>query len=393
VHIEIPTDVITAAADHVNRKLGALPHRSVPAADAIALAAQALRAAWQPLVLLGGGAVDGATEAVALVEALDAPTCCTINAKGLLPKGHPLSLGSNQSLLPVRELAAQADVVLAIGTELGETDYDVVFDGQFHINGTLIRVDIDPEQLNRNFPADIAIVGDARMTMQALIGALGEDLASNGNSSRTALPAVETPGARRVAAVKAQLEAQWPTAWQGQRRVLDVLQATLPDVIVVGDSTQPVYSGNHLFEATRPRSWFNSSTGYGTLGYALPAAVGAKLAAPGRPVVALIGDGGIQFTLPELASAIEANAPIIILLWNNHGYGEIKRYMRKRSIPEIGVDIYTPDLLLVAKGFGCNAARADSLAHLGALLRDAVDGDRPSVIEVLEDADFIRSAF
>jgi acetolactate synthase-1/2/3 large subunit len=387
VHIEIPTDVITAAADHVNRKLGALPHRPLPAADAITLAAQALRAARQPLVLLGGGAVEGASEAVALVEALDAPTCCTINAKGLLPKGHPLSLGSNQSLVPVRELAAQADVVLAIGTELGETDYDVVFDGQFRLNGTLIRVDIDPEQLNRNFPADIAIVGDARMTMQALVGALGKDVGSSLGGRAT-----ETPGTRRVAAVRAQLEAQWPRAWQGQRRVLDVLQATLPDAIVVGDSTQPVYSGNHLFEATRPRSWFNSSTGYGTLGYALPAAVGAKLAAPSRPVVALIGDGGIQFTLPELASAIEANAPIIILLWNNRGYGEIKRYMRNRSIPEIGVDIYTPDLLLLAKGFGCNATRVDSFDHLNALLRDASGGDRPSLIEVLEDAEFIGAA-
>ncbi len=108
---------------------------------------------------------------------------------------------------------------------------------------------------------------------------------------------------------------------------------------------------------TRTRSWFNSSTGYGTLGYALPAAVGAKLAAPDRPVIALIGDGGIQFTLPELASAVEANAPIIVLLWNNLGYGEIKRYMQNRSIQLIGVDIYTPDLHAIASGFGC-ACRA-----------------------------------
>jgi hypothetical protein len=90
---------------------------------------------------------------------------------------------------------------------------------------------------------------------------------------------------------------------------------------------------------------------------------------------------GIQFTLPELASAIEANAPIIILLWNNRGYGEIKRYMRNRSIPEIGVDIYTPDLLLLAQAFGCNATRAESLSHLNGLLRAAMGGDRPSLIE------------
>src|SRR5690606_10488519 len=136
---------------------------------------------------------------------------------------------------------------------------------------------------------------------------------------------------------------QWPAEWRAQRRVLELLQEVLPDLIVAGDSTGPVYSGNHLFEASRPRSWFNSATGYGTLGYGLPAAIGAKLAAPERPVVALIGDGGLQFTLPELAAAVEARAPIIVLLWNNRGYGEIKHYMQNADIAPVGVDIYTPD--------------------------------------------------
>src|SRR5690606_22452644 len=151
----------------------------------------------------------------------------------------------------------------------------------------------------------------------------------------------------------------------------------LPGLIVAGDSTQPVYSGNHLYEAERPRSWFNSATGYGTLGYALPAAIGAKLAAPERPVAALIGDGGLQFTLPELASAVDAGAAIIVVLWNNSGYGEIKRYMQDRDIVPIGVDIYTPDFLALAKGFGCRAERADSFEHLRELLRAAARAERP----------------
>src|SRR5690606_10928494 len=153
-----------------------------------------------------------------------------------------------------------------------ETDYDVVFDGNFRIGGKLIRIDIAPEQLNRNFPADVAILSDARMAMRALVEALGKRDAYSPQS----------PRARRASEVRAQLEAQWPATWRRQRRVLDVLQEALPEVIVVGDSTQPVYSGNHLFEADRPRSWFNSATGFGTLCYALPAAIGAKLAAPHR---------------------------------------------------------------------------------------------------------------
>jgi acetolactate synthase-1/2/3 large subunit len=379
VHIEIPTDVITAPADHVSRKLGAPPSRPAPCPDAILHAVQVLNAAQRPLMLLGGGAADAGIEALALMEALDAPTAVTINAKGILPKGHPLSLGSNQSLLPVRELVLQSDVVLAIGTELGETDYDVVLDGNFRIGGTLIRIDIDPEQLAGNFPADVAILSDAGMAMRALLAALGEHKAHSPDSA----------GTRRACEVRARLETQWPAAWHGQRRVLEILQDALPDAIIAGDSTQPVYSGNHLFEATRPRSWFNSSTGYGTLGYGLPAAIGAKLAACGRPVVALIGDGGIQFTLPELASAVEANAPIIVLLWNNRGYGEIRRYMQNRAIPLIGVDIYTPDFLALARGFGCHAERVSSLPHLRELLQTAARADRPTVIEVLEDASFL----
>ncbi len=387
VHIEIPLDVITQPADHVARRLGASPARPAPDPTAIMQATQLLLDAKRPLLLLGGGAIDAADAATRLAETLDAPTACTINAKGLLPKGHPLALGSNQSLPPVRELAAQADVVLAIGTELGETDYDVVFDGGFRIGGKLIRIDIDATQLQRNFPADIAILSDARAAINALVASLPAKPGSD-DSPRSF---TDSPGSARAARARALLAAQWPAAWSGQQRVLQLIQETLPEVIIAGDSTQPVYSGNHLYEALRPRSWFNSSTGYGTLGYALPAAIGAHLAQPQRPVIALIGDGGIQFTLPELASAVEAGAPIIILLWNNHGYGEIKRYMRKRAITLTGVDIYTPDFLALAGAFGCEAVRAQSFAHLRELLLTAAQGARPTVIELMEKATFLQS--
>jgi acetolactate synthase-1/2/3 large subunit len=381
VHIEIPIDVITASADHVDVKLGAAPSRPAPDPGAISRAADLLDRAQRPMVLLGGGTADAGADAVALVERLDAPTACTFNAKGVLPRRHPLSVGSNAGLAPVRDLLLRADAVLAIGTELGETDYDVYFDGNLRIPGTLIRVDIDAEQLNRNFVADLAILSDARLAIRALFAEL---------RSRQP-PRSRESGIESAAATRALLDAQWPDAWKSHRRMLDTLQAALPEAIVVGDSTQLVYSGNHLFESNAPRSWFNSATGYGTLGYGLPAAIGAKLAAPRRPVVALVGDGGLQFTLAELASAVEAETPVIVLLWNNLGYGEIKRYMQTRGIPLIGVDIYTPDFLTLAKGFGCAAARASSFDHLHGLLEDAAQAARPTVIEVMEDAEFLTT--
>ena len=378
VHIEIPINVITAPAGHLPRQAYAIPAR--PAADvaAIAAAARLLQQAKRPLLLLGGGCVDAADVATTLAEALDAPTAYTINAKGVFPAEHPLALGCNQSLPSVRRLAAEADVILAIGTELGETDYDVVFDGGFALNGAIIRIDIDASQINRNFPATLGIVSDAGAAMRALLPLLP---AASG--------CLNSPGQQRAAAVRAELAANWPAAWQAQHAVLQRIQAAWPDVIIAGDSTQPVYSGNHLYETPHTRSWFNSATGYGTLGYGLPAAIGAKIAAPSRPVVALIGDGGIQFTLPELASALEANAPIVILLWNNHGYGEIKRYMEGRGIAPIGVDIYTPDFQTLARGFGCEAAQIDSFAALDQALAQARHCPRPTLLEINEAAAFI----
>jgi len=384
VHIEIPLDVITQSAGPELTKVGASTSRPMPDPTAIASAAQLLAAAQRPLLLLGGGSADAGSSATHLAELLDAPTAYTINAKGVLPRGHRLSVGSNQSLPPVRSLAAAADVVLAIGTELGETDYDVVFDGGFRLTGKLIRIDIDAEQLQRNFPADIAIISDARAAIDALVAALSNDTGPGRGHG------VDSVGSTQAAAARAALAAQCPPAWRSQREVLQLIQDTLPDVIIAGDSTQPVYCGNHLYEATRPRSWFNSSTGYGTLGYGLPAAIGARLAAPSRPVVALIGDGGIQFTLPELGSAVEAGTPIIVLLWNNRGYGEIKRFMQQRSIKPIGVDLHTPDFLSIARAFGCAAAHATSLSHLGELLRTAASATCPTLIEVMEDAPFLQ---
>jgi len=375
VHIELPLDVITASADHLRLQPLARPSR--PAADAASIraAAERLRTARSPLLLLGGGCVEAAAEARALAEALDAPTALTINAKGLLPADHPLLLGSNQSLVPVRELAREADVVLAIGTELGETDYDVVFDGGFALPGELIRIDIDAAQLGRNFTPALAIQADARQAMERLLAELP-----------SARFSADGPGARRAAAVRKEL-AEGFTGWAHYRQLFDTLLDAMPDARFVGDSTQTVYSGNHLVDTSAPRRWFNSSTGYGTLGYGLPAAIGAKLADPSSPVICLIGDGGLQFSLPELASAVEAGVAIVVLLWNNQGYGEIKRYMQRRQITPLGVDILTPDFIAIAHGFGCLAERARDHAHLAELLRQA-PVDRPLLIELAEAPPF-----
>ncbi|MCW3479490.1 5-guanidino-2-oxopentanoate decarboxylase [Neisseriaceae bacterium JH1-16] len=374
VHIEIPIDIIRAPAGMPSFEPPALPAKPAAAPNAIALAARCLAEAHRPLILAGGGAVDAANELQTLAEHLQAPVTLTINAKGLLPAAHPLSIGSTQSLPATRALVREADVVLAVGTELGETDYDVVFDGGFAINGKLIRIDIDAEQLQRNQRPTLALAADAKLALNAL----NERLATHHAAADTDW------GAARVSQVRAMESAEYGLPVRAHKLLLDTIAETLPEVIFVGDSTQPVYSGNFVYEAKHPRSWFNSSTGYGTLGYGLPAAIGAKLGADGRPVVCLIGDGGLQFTLPELASAVEAKVPVIVLLWNNQGYGEIKKYMVERDIAPVGVDIYTPDFLQIAAGFGCAAVRVDTAAALVQELQSATPRRMPTVIEVDE---------
>ncbi|HMR31032.1 MAG TPA: 5-guanidino-2-oxopentanoate decarboxylase [Geminicoccaceae bacterium] len=376
VHIEIPTDVIRAPAGGMELTPRPLPRR--PAADpaAIAQAAEWLSAARSPLVLLGGGAVDAAQEAVALAERLDAPVINSVNAKGIMPPGHRLHGGENLAFGPLRDALRTADVVLAVGTELGETE--MYPDPQpVRLDGRVIRIDIDPEQLMRGFRADLPILADARLALAALL---------------ESVPAGARGDAARAAALCEAVRRLWWPAVAAHKRVLDVVDELLPGAIIAGDQTQPVYGGNQFYAPGRPRSWFNSSTGYGTLGYGLPAAIGAKLAAPGRPVVALIGDGGIQFTLPELAAAVEAGTPVVVLLWNNRGYGEIRTYMADADIRPIGVDLHTPDFVALARGFGCAAGSAGSIDELRALLADAATASRPTLIEIDEAAAWLALA-
>lgn len=377
VHIEIPLDVLVEPADHL---LGSLPVRSYPAGANLAAVSEMaahLANAKRPLILAGGGAIDAALPLARLAEHLQAPVALTINAKGMLPANHPLLLGSTQSLAPTREVVEQADVVLAVGTELGETDYDITFTDSFHLPGKLLRVDIDPDQTVRNFSPALALVADARQAAEALL---------------TALQAQPLPerradwGAARVAQARDALEASWDANLRGQTRFLGSVLEALPNAVLVGDSTQPVYTGNLTLDLDQPRRWFNASTGYGTLGYALPAAIGAWLGSAdsgaNNPVVALIGDGGLQFTLPELASAVEARVPVIVLLWNNQGYEEIKRYMVNRAIEPVGVDIYTPDFVGVATALGCAAQEANDPLALKNALRDASLRPGPTLIEI-----------
>lgn len=377
VHLEIPIDLFNAEIplpagrsthDVTRSRIGRLAPDPTLIDEAVAL----LTGAERPLVLLGGGCVAAPEAARQLVEALDAPTVTTINAKGLLGSAHPLDLGANAALPAVRELARDADVVLAIGTELGETDYDVVFDDGFVIGGELIRIDIDPEQLARNHAAALGIVADASLALETLAGRLTDLEGSPQGTGR---------GAQITAATLEALALPTDPAFAPYVPLFDTLQQALPEAIWVGDSCATVYAANHLLSQPAPRRYFNASTGYGTLGYGLPAAMGATLGRPDLPVIALVGDGGIMFTLSELACAVEEQLPVVIVLWHNQGYEEIRRFMDNAGVTRLGVDIQAPDFQLLARGFGCAAVAIDSPQALQIAL-DERDASAPLLVEI-----------
>lgn len=377
VYIEIPVDVITAPGDALPMHARALPQPPQPPAAALSAAARLIASAKRPLVVLGGGAAGAPRAARALAEALDAPVIMTINARGLLPPGHPLIAGEIITSPPLLAALAEADVVVAVGTEFGETEMYPV-PAPVVIGGVLVRIDIDPQQMMRGPEAAVALVGDAGLAMTVLSEGLP------GGAPRD--------GAARAAALRAETEAALPPGTAPYRRLMETIDSVLPQALIVGDSTQTVYSSNQFYRPAQPRSFFNASTGYGTLGYGLPAAIGAQIGQPDRPVIALVGDGGVLFTIGELAAAVEAGAPVIIILWNNDGYGEIRSYMEARSITPVGVDLKVPDFVRIAEGFGCAAERVRSFAGLADALVAARERFVPTLIEIHAESTFIREA-
>jgi acetolactate synthase-1/2/3 large subunit len=161
------------------------------------------------------------------------------------------------------------------------------------------------------------------------------------------------------------------------------MRDTLPGALLVGDSTQLVYAGNLGFNASAPRSWFNSATGYGTLGYALPASTGAGLAAPDRPVICLVGDGGLQFSMSELAVLRDVDAWTAVVIWNNQGYGEIRSSMLAAGIEPEGVDVRPPELRHIAAAYGYAHRAITSHDALGTALREFGDRRQVMILEIV----------
>lgn len=377
VHIEIPIDLMTHPVKTTSINRGKLSAKPGPDQSSVEHITQLLATSKQTLLMLGGGCIDAAESVNRFVDLLGAPTCLTINARGLLSPEHPLLIDGAQSFDEFRNYAESCDVCIAIGTELGETDYDLWAKGPLITHGEFVRIDIDPKQLSNNVPATVSMVSDAKLALNALYTNLKQHKMFKPQDNASDI----------AGKINASLKQEFSAPTKQYEQLLSAITTAHPNAIIVGDSTKPVYHGNFVHRAAAPRTWFNSATGFGTLGYAMPAAIGAKLGKPDTPVVAIAGDGGFQFTLNELIVATQEKVAIAVIVWNNHAYKEINDYMLRSDIEPVGVDVIGPDLKALAQAMRCDYVLADTIEEVSTLLAPLASSNKPLIIEYIAEVD------
>ncbi|EWT03612.1 acetolactate synthase [Intrasporangium oryzae NRRL B-24470] len=368
VHLEVPVDVLEG---EWLRRPGArrpLPEPVRPGARAVEAAAAALARASRPVVIAGGGSRRAADHVAALAN-LGIPVLTTVNGKGVLDERHAAALGASARLVAAHEVVNDADVLLVVGSELGDSDLwgGVVAPGRAG-ERTVIRVDLDPRQLHKNVRADVPLLGDAAAVLGELVAALH------------AAGAPSWP-AERAAEARRRIDAEADERSEPWAQIQRSLAAALPaDTVVAGDSSQVTYYGTVHYWPFGTANRLLYPTGYATLGYGLPAAIGAKVADPGRPVVALFGDGAAMFSIQELVTATELGLGLPVVVVDNGGYAEIREQMVDRGITPEAVDLYRPDLPALAKAIGAHGIAVDDAADLGRAVASALSADRPTVI-------------
>lgn len=365
VHIEVPLDVLEqpwTAADGDPAVAWPAPHAAAAAPDAVAQVARLVAEATGTIVIVaGGGAVDATVELTALAERIDAVVLTTTLGKGSIDERHVLAVGEFAVYEAAAPLLHGAALILAIGTELGNPDLYA------EATAPLVRVDVSPAQVHKNVRADVAVVSDAARFCGALAAAVAPRAAGDAT-------AVAARTRRDVLAELAPVTERWEA-------IQTALQQALPeDVVVTGDSSQVSYLGTGPYWRFPTSRHYIVTTGYSTLGYALPAAIGAKLARPEAPVVAVVGDGAFLFSLQEVLTLAELRLPIPVLVIDNGGFAEIRQNMIDAGMPPIAVEPGGIDLRLFAEATGIPYVAVDSPASLAAAARDALAAGAPTLV-------------
>ncbi|ART68238.1 acetolactate synthase [Mycobacterium dioxanotrophicus] len=395
VHLEVPMDVQAASADVELHDLEARIPTGVtyPDPTAIAKAVDVMKTAERPVIVLGGGAIasNASPELIKLAEKWNAAVVTTWNGKGAFPEDHPLSMGAigHTGTSAGNATSSKADVILSVGCRFTDWTSSSFAKGvTYSIPDTkLVHVDIDPQEIGRNYPVDVGIVADARVTAAALLEAL-----------------TEAPERAEYTAELESLKAEWEATLATRRdsdrfpftsqRPVGILREIFPrDGIIVSGSGNTQGAVRQTFPVYEPRTHLTSG-GFSPMGWAVPAAVGAKLAKPGVPVVCILGDGDFLMNSQEIALSVIQQLPVIFLVQNNAGYMSIRGGMRKQTSRFIGCEFtgpdgnpYSPDFAALGEAYGLSSIRVGSSSELEAALRKAIDANEPTLIEIPTDRD------
>jgi len=361
VEIEIPPEALAEEAPFDSPGDSPAP-RNPGDPDRLLQAARWLAESERPLLFAGGGVVQGdaAAKLTDLAHRLQAAVVTTREGKGAISDDDPLSVGTAWVNRRLHPFIQSADLILALGTRFQNTGAEP--------SQRVIHIDVDAAELGKNFPGAYGIEADAGLALDFLLEEL-DGLAPRPSRA-------EECRAQREE-IEASLRAVGP-----QAAIVETLREALPrETLLVAGTTTVGYMCHMHFRVYEPRTYLSSSY-MGTLGFAFPTALGACVARPDRPVVAISGDGGFLFAAPELATAVQYEIPVVCVVFNDNAYGNSNRDQRERfGAREIGTQLHNPDFSMLARSFGADGLRIEGPGQLAGALREAIAGGRPSLIE------------
>ncbi|MCA1841287.1 MAG: thiamine pyrophosphate-binding protein, partial [Actinobacteria bacterium] len=377
--IEIPADVIDgdvrttgSVQPQQTSQQDPLPMKTPTSAYASSIEEAALlsRLAARPVIWAGGGVLrSGASaELQRLAEMLGAPVVTTFMGKGAIAEDHPLSVGSLVRQPETAELLGDADLMIAVGTR-----FTAMATGNWTMRmpDQMIHIDIDPDEIGRNYPVRIGISEDAKVALAHLIQAISASQDPPVADKRWSAKVVEV----KTAALTRASEHTWET------QVLSAIRRAVPaEVTTVHDMTVPSYWAAPFFPVTVPGT-YHYPYGYASLGFSFPAAIGVA-AHEQRPVVAFSGDGGFQYHLRELATLVQYSLPVTVIVFNDQSWGVLRAFSQARYGESFGLDLPSPDMLGLAKSYGVNAVRVSEPTDIERAVKDAVSSCEPNLIEI-----------
>ena len=368
---------------------GGWPSGAARRTESLARAARCLLQARQPVFVCGGGVIAAAAyeELARLALLLDAPVCTTVSGKGAVSDAFELSVGvvgSNGGVLATREVIAAADLVVFVGCRAGSTSTE---HWRYpHRGTTVIHIDVDAFAISTSYRTDVALVGDARLALAALVARVAPERGAHPPGSDPASPGralVDTARRAKRGAFEA-LAASDERPIKPERIVATLRRVLAADAIVCADPGTPCPYFSAYFDLPRPGRWFITNRAHGALGFSLPAALGAWFARPASRCVAVMGDGSFGFVAGELETVLRYDAPLLIVVLSNASFGWIKASQRAGYGQRyFSVDFRATDHAAIARAYGMASWRVEDPAQLETALNAALAHGGPALVDIV----------